>query len=257
MPSSYQTIISEKKDGFAVITMNRPSKLNACNLTMYQEIDDALGRIEHDEDIHAVIITGYGDKAFSSGADIEELDFNDLAESTEYVRIDARAFRRLESIPQPVIAAVNGDAIGYGCKVAIVSDIVIASEKARFSLPGTTFGPVHVMTLGRGVHILGRRRLADMLLTGKFIDAQQAERYGIVTEVVPPEEVYKAAENTAKKIAGMPKLSVQVTRRMLHRGMDEDYRWEDLLTPGLLLMQDVKEGRKAFLEKRKPEFVGK
>lgn len=257
MANSYETIIYEKKDGFAVITMNRPDKLNACSTTMYKEMDKVLDIIEFDEDIRAVIITGAGDKAFSAGADLEELDFDNLKESTEYIRIDARTFRHLENIPQPVIAAVNGAAIGYGCKVAIISDVVIASDTAKFSLPGTTFGAVHVITLGRGLNVLGRTRLASMLLTGETLDARQAESYGIVTKVVSPDELYAQAEKAAKKIASMPPLSVRVTRRMLHRGCDDDYRWEDLLSPGLLLMQDLKEGQKAFIERRKPVFKGK
>jgi len=143
---TFETILYEKKGHVATITMNRPDKLNACSTKMYKDIDGALDLIEEDNDIRAVIITGTGDKAFSAGADLEELDFNNLKESTEYIKIDARTFRHLENIPQPVIAAVNGAAIGYGCKIAIISDIAIASERATFALPGTTFGAVHVIT---------------------------------------------------------------------------------------------------------------
>jgi enoyl-CoA hydratase len=124
-------------------------------------------------------------------------------------------------------------------------------------LPGTTFGAVHVITLGRGREVLGRHGLAHLLLTGETIDAHKAEQYGIVTKVVAPDQLYAEAEKIAKKIASFPPLSVQVTRRMLHRGCDDDYRWEDLLSPGLLLMEDVKEGRQAFIERRKPKFTGK
>ena len=257
MVEEFETILYEKKGPIAVITMNRPDKLNACNTGMYKEIDRVLDLVEKDEHIRAVIITGAGDKAFSAGADLEELDFNHLKESTEYIRIDAKTFRHLEDIPQPVIAAVNGAAIGYGCKVALISDITIASENATFSLPGTTFGAVHVITLGRGREVLGRKRLAYMLLTGVTLDAHQAERYGIVTAVVPHDQVLAEAEKMARKIASLPPISAQVTRRMLHRGMDDDYRWEDLLSPGLLLMEDLKEGQRAFIEKRKPKFSGR
>jgi len=253
----YETIIYETKGPVGKITMNRPNKLNACSVQMYKEIDMVLDSIERDKDIRAVIITGSGDKAFSAGADLEELEFKDLAESTDYIRIDARTFRHLENIPQPVIAAVNGAAIGYGCKIAIVSDIVIASDKATFALPGTTFGAVHVITLGRGREVLGRNRLAYLLLTGEQIDASQAEKYGIVTKVVPQAQLQEEAHQVASKIASFPPLSVQVTRRMLHRGCDDDYRWEDLLSPGLLLMEDMREGRRAFKEKRKPRFTGR
>ena len=257
MTEKFETILLEKKGPVATITMNRPDKLNACNTRMYKDIDRALSLIEDHGDIRAVIITGSGDKAFSAGADLEELNFQNLKQSNDYIKIDAKTFRHLENIPQPVIAAVNGAAIGYGCKVAIVSDITIASETATFCLPGATFGAVHVITLGRGREVLGRKRLAHMLLSGDKIDAHQAERYGIVTAVVAPNQLLAEAERLANKIASCPPLSVQVTRRMLHRGMDDDYRWEDLLSPGLLLMEDLKEGQQAFMQKRKPKFTGK
>jgi enoyl-CoA hydratase/carnithine racemase len=257
MESGFETIHLEKKGPIAIITMDRPARLNACNTVMYKDIDRALSQIEVDEDIRAVIITGAGEKAFSAGADLDEHGFKNLKESREYIAIDARTFRHLENIPQPVICAVNGLAIGFGAKVAFVSDIVIASEKARFSLPGVTFGAVHVITLGRGRQVIGRNRLAHILLTGEMFDVYQAEKWGIVTKVVPPDQLLSEAETIANKIASFPPISVQVIRRMLHRGMDDDYRWEDLLSPGLLLMEDVKEGEAAFFEKRKPVFTGK
>ena len=253
----FETILLEKKGAIAIITMNRPDKLNACSTRMYNDIDKALSIIEVDDGIRAVVITGSGDKAFSAGADLEELNFANLKESTDYIAIDAKAFRHLENIPQPVIAAVNGAAIGYGCKVAMISDITIASEKARFSLPGVTFGAVHMIMLGRARGIMGRKRLSQMLLTGEIIDAKQAERYGIVNTIVPHGQALAEAEKVANKIASFPPLSVRTIRRMLHRGMDGDYRWEDLLSPGLLLMEDLKEGQRAFIEKRKAVFKGK
>jgi enoyl-CoA hydratase/carnithine racemase len=166
-------------------------------------------------------------------------------------------FRRIESIPQPVIAAVNGYAFGYGCKIAIVSDIAIASEKAQFGLQGIKVGAVHVITLGRGRGVLGRNRLGYLILSGETIDAQKAENWGIVSRVVPPNRLMPEAEKLAWTIAQYPVLGVQTIKKMLHRGYDDDYKWEDLLTPGLLLMEDVREGRRAFKEKRKPRFKGR
>ncbi|WP_319409378.1 enoyl-CoA hydratase/isomerase family protein [uncultured Desulfosarcina sp.] len=253
----FETITYEQKGAIAIITMNRPDKLNACSTFMYKDIDKALDIIEESDEIRAVIITGSGDQAFSAGADLQELNFENLKQSRKYIDIDAKTFRHLENIPQPVIAAVNGSAIGYGCKIAIISDITIASEKAKFCLPGTSFGAVHVIMLGRALNVLGRKRLANMLLTGEMIDVHQAERYGIVNTIVPQDQLLATAEKVANKIASFPPISVQVTRRMLHRGNDDDYRWEDLLSPGLLLMEDVKEGQRAFIEKRKPKFTGK
>ena len=185
------------------------------------------------------------------------VDFNDLRESSDYIKIDATAFRALENVRQPVIAAVNGAAIGYGCKVAIVSDITVASDTARFSLPGANFGAVHMIMLGRAREVVGRKRLAQMLMTGMQLDAATAEEWGIVNQVVPRDEVLDSALVIAQQISTCPPLSIEVIRRMMHRGNDDDYRWEDLLSPGLLLMEDLKEGQRAFLEGRKPQFKGK
>lgn len=253
----YETLLVETRGAVAVVTMNRPEKLNACNTVMYRELDQVLANIEASDDIRAVVLTGAGDRAFSAGADLGELDFANLKESSDYIKIDATTFRRLENIPQPVITAVNGAAIGYGCKVAIVSDITVASERAKFSLPGATFGAVHMIMLGRARDVIGRKRLSEMLLTGEMLDAKTAQEYGIVNHVVPHAQVLEKAIAIAEKIAASPMLSVRVIRRMLHRGMDDDYRWEDLLSPGLLLMEDLKEGQRAFVEGRKPQFKGR
>jgi enoyl-CoA hydratase/carnithine racemase len=255
--TDYETIIFEVKDGVATVTMNRPDKLNACNLTMFREIDHALSLVEENDSVRVVVITGAGERAFSAGVDFEELEFKDMKESTDFIRSDARMFRRIENIPQPVIAAVNGYAFGYGCKLAIVSDIAIASDRAQFGLQGIKIGAVHVITLGRGRGVLGRGRLGYLLLSGKTIDAKRAEEYGLVAQVVPPDELYAEVESLAQSMAQYPVLAVRAIKRMLHRGCDDDYRWEDLLSPGLLLMEDVKEGRRAFLEKRKPHFKGR
>jgi enoyl-CoA hydratase len=134
MTQSFETLLYEQRGAIAVITMNRPNKLNACNTHMYKELTYLLGEIDHDKEIRAIIITGSGDRAFSAGADLDELDFDNLRESSDYIKIDATTFRAIENVRQPVIAAVNGAAIGYGCKVAIVSDITVASEKARYTL---------------------------------------------------------------------------------------------------------------------------
>jgi len=255
--TDFETVLFDAKDHVATITMNRPDKHNACNVKMFQEIEHALSLVAADDDIRAVIITGAGDKAFSAGVDFDELEFKNMAGSSDFVKTDAAMFRRIESIPQPIIAAVNGYAFGYGCKIAIVSDISIASERAQFGLQGIKVGAVHVITLGRGRGVLGRNRLGYLLLSGETIDAQQAEHWGIVSKVVAHDRLMPEAEKLARSIAEFPVMGVRTIRRMLHRGYDDDYRWEDLLTPGLLLMEDVREGRKAFKEKRKPEFKGR
>ena len=254
---SYETILFETKGPIATLTMNRPEKHNACGVKKFQEIDHALSQVEGDEKVRVVVITGAGDEAFSSGVDFDDLGFKDMKESTAFIDTDARTFRRIEHIPQPVIAAVNGYAYGYGCKIAIVSDIAIASDKARFGLQGIRVGAVHVMMLGRARSTLGRGRLGYMILSGETIDAAQAEQWGIVAKVVPHKQLYTEVESLAQSIAGYPALGVRAIKKMLHRGSDDDYRWEDLISPGLLMLEDLKEGRQAFKEKRKPKFKGR
>lgn len=253
----FKTILLEVQDHVAIITMNRPEKLNACSVEMFKEMDYVLSELEDDKNVGAVIITGAGDRAFSSGVDFNDLEFTDIGDSTEFIKYDARLFRHIENIPQPVITAVNGQAYGYGCKLAIVSDIAIASEKARFGLQGIKVGAVHMITLGRGRDILGRGRLGYMLLSGETIDAQQAERYGIVQKVVTHEYLLTEVKKLAQTISDYSPIAVRTIKKMLHRGSDDDYRLEDLLSPSLLITEDVKEGRKAFFEKRKPHFKGR
>ncbi len=253
---TFATILVEIKDHIATLTMNRPDKLNACNMQMFREIDQALARIEDDPDVRVVVITGAGDKAFSAGVDINELDFKNVAESNNWIKTDARMFRRIESIPQPVIAAINGHAYGYGCKIPIVCDLAIASTNAKFGLQGLKLSAVHIITLGRGRDTMSRKDLAYLLLSGDVFKAEQAASIGIINKTVPPQELLPEVYRLARQIVDYPTYPVQVIKRMLHRGMDDDYRYEDLLSPSLLLLEDVKEGREAFLERRKPNFKG-
>ena len=253
----YTSILVAKDNAVLTITMNRPEKMNACNLEMFSEIDQALSDAEHDKGTKVIIITGAGEKAFSAGVDIEALSLKDLQAASHWVEIDARTFRHIENVPMPVIAAVNGDAFGFGCKIPIVSDFAIASNKARFGLQGIRVGAVHMIMLGRAMSVLGRQRLGYLLLSGEIIDAHKAEHFGIVSKVVSPEELHSEVYGLANRIAEYSPLAIQTIKKLLHRGSDDDYRYEDVLTPHLLAMEDLKEGARAFSEKRKPVFKGR
>ena len=151
---------------------------------------------------------------------------------------------------------------GLGATTSVVDLVswanrLLHEDQVEFEKPGATFGAVHVIMLGRAREVMGRKLLAEMLMTGKTIDAATAREYGIVNHVVPQDQVLDEALRTANQIAACPALTIEVIRRMMHRGNDDDYRWEDLLSPGLLLMEDLKEGQRAFIERRKPEFRGK
>lgn len=252
----YKSILVKKEDAVFTVTMNRPDKMNACSMEMFSEVDQALTEAENDDDVKVIVITGAGDKAFSAGVDIEALNMKDLKAASNWVKIDARTFRHIENVPMPVIAAVNGDAFGFGCKIPIVSDFAIASDKARFGLQGIKVGAVHMIMLGRAIDVLGRQRLGYMLFSGEIINAQKAEHFGIVSKVVPHEKLYPEVYSLAKKIAEYSPFAIQTIKRLLHRGSDDDYRYEDVITPHLLTMEDLREGSSAFMEKRKPVFKG-
>jgi enoyl-CoA hydratase/carnithine racemase len=252
----FKDILLDKKDHIATITMNRPEHMNACSMNMFRELGQALTNIGNDDDIRAVVITGAGDKAFSAGVDINQLQFETLKDSEAWIKDDAAMFRLIESIPQPIISAVNGFAFGYGCKISIVSDLAIASDNAKFGLQGIKLGAVHIITLGRARGVMSRKDLAYLLLSGEVFDAQAAKDMGLVNKVVPQADLLDTAYDLAQRIVEYPTYAVKVIKRMLHRGMDDDYRYEDLLSPSLLLMEDLKLGREAFLNKTKPEFKG-
>ncbi len=251
-----KTVLTKKNGGIWTITLNRPEKLNSFNPEMFSKVTQALVEIENDPEVRVVVITGAG-KAFSAGVDVEHMSFDDLKQSEAYIKTDAAMFRQIENSRVPVITAVNGDAFGGGCKVAFVSDIAIATEGARFGLQGIKLGAVHVISLGRGMDVLGRQRLGYMLLSGNIIDARTAEHWGLVSKVVPPDNLYTEVYELAERIVKYPPKAAEIIKRLLHRGNDDDYRVEDLLSPFLLTMEDFKEGTRAFLHKRKPIFKGK
>ena len=254
-------ILIENRDDVAVITINRPDKLNALNAETVSELRVALERVAADEAVRAVIVTGAGAKSFVAGADIAELAQMTPLSGIEVSRQGQDTFRALETMSKPVIAAVNGFALGGGLELALACHFRVASENAKFGLPEVKLGiiPGYGGTI-RLPRVVGRGRALEMILTGEMIDAQEAYRIGLVNHVYPFAELLGAAEQLAKKIAAngpvAVALGIEAVDHGYHASTEDALRLEAKLFGLLAATQDMREGMGAFLEKRKAEFKG-
>ena len=258
----YKTLIYEKKDNIGLLTINRPDKLNAISNELTAELRSLLDELEKDNDLRVVIITGAGDKAFVAGADIKELVERDSRLGRQVSSERQEIFSRIENLPVPVIAAVNGYALGGGLEIALACNIRICSEKAQFGAPEVKLGIIPgdggTQRLPR---LVGLGRAMEMILTGDFIDAQEAYRIGLVNEVVPAEDLMGRAMELAKKIASRPPLAVRYAKEAVNRSQEGDtasgFALESYLHALTCTTEDKREGVAAFLEKRKGKFKGK
>lgn len=255
------TLLFELADGIARITINRPDKLNALNATVIAELGDAVTRVETDAAVRAVILTGAGQKAFVAGADITELAEQKPLDGKARSLLGQQVFRRLERCGKPVIAAVNGFALGGGCELAMACHIRLAAENAKFGQPEVKLGigPGYGGT-ARLPRLVGRGRALELLLTGSMIDAAEAYRIGLVNRVVPADRLLPESEALARAILENGPLAIQACLEAVDAGLDMGLDQALLLEAnhfGLLsATSDMKEGTKAFVEKRKPVFKG-
>jgi enoyl-CoA hydratase len=258
----YKTLIYEKKDNIGVLTVNRPDRLNALSNELTEELDKLLDEVEKDDDLRVLLITGAGEKAFVAGADINELKDRDAFLGRKVSRFRQELFSRIENLPIPVIGAVNGFALGGGLELALACNIRICSENAQFGAPEVKLGIIPgdggTQRLPR---LIGLGRAMELVLTGDFIDAQEAYRIGLVNKVAPQEELMETAEKLAKKIASRPPVAVRYAKEAVNRSQEGDtasgYAVESYLHALSCTTEDKKEGVAAFLEKRKGEFKGK
>lgn len=255
-------VLVEKKDRIAYLTLNRPEVLNALNASVMAELDCVLEGIAGDAEVSAVILTGAGEKAFAAGADISEINRKDALTGVAMAVNGQRILRRFETMGKPSIAAVNGFALGGGCEIAMACTIRIASEKAKFGQPEVNLGviPGYAGTQ-RLCRIVGRGVAMELILTGRIIDAAEALRVGLVTQVVPPAELLPTAEKTAKTLLAKGPLAIRAAMEVVNRGHDLDFddacALEAQMFGVLCATEDMKEGTKAFLEKRQASFKGK
>ena len=259
---SYETLLYEKRDGVAIVTVNRPEKLNALNQRVMTELGACFVEINKDDGVRAVILTGAGEKAFVAGADINELAVQTPVQGKETSLAGQRVLDAIENLGKPVIAAVNGYALGGGCELAMACTLRIASENARFGQPEVKLGiiPGYAGTQ-RLPRLVGKGLAHQMILTGDPITAAEAYRIGLVNQVVPLNELMSAAEALARKIVVNAPLAVKFAMEAVNHGMEMTAEQGQFLEATLFGLccttADMKEGTRAFLEKRPAKFTGK
>ena len=262
MPQSFENLIVETADRIATITVNRPDKLNALNAATIGELDRAFRDAAADPDVLGVLLTGAGEKAFVAGADIAELAKMGPIDGVAVSRLGQEAFRFLETMGKPVVAAVNGFALGGGMELALACHLRVASEKAKFGLPEVKLGiiPGYGGTI-RLPRIVGRGRALELILTGEMIDAAEAHRIGLANRVVPAGTALAEARALLTKILANGPVALRLALESVEHGSDasmgEGLTLESNLFGLLATTTDMREGMTAFLEKRAAGFTGK
>jgi enoyl-CoA hydratase len=259
---TYSTLLFDVRDGIAFVTVNRPDKLNALNDAVIADLDQAVKAIESDRAIGGAIITGAGPKAFVAGADIADLAQQGPFDGKARAMLGQAVLQRIERLGKPVIAAVNGFALGGGCELAMACHLRLASENARFGQPEVKLGigPGYGGTV-RLPRLVGKGRALELLLTGQMIDAQEAWRIGLVNRVYPAERLLPEAEQLMRGILENGPLAIRLVLEAVDTGLEMSAEDAHLLEAnhfGLLAStEDMREGMTAFLEKRKARFQGK
>ena len=259
---TFANLLLEKKNSIAYLTVNRPKVLNALNIATLEELGAAFTEIRDDASLRVVILTGAGEKAFVAGADISELGELDEASGKEFAHCGQAVFDLIENLGKPVIACVNGFALGGGCELAMACTMRLASENAKFGQPEVKLGflPGYGGTQ-RLPRLVGKGMAMQLVLTGEIITAREALRIGLVNEVTPPADLIPRAESIAQKILANAPLAVQHAMEAVNKGMEmtlaQGLALEADLFSACCRTEDKKEGTAAFLEKRAAQFKGR
>jgi len=257
----YANIIFQVEKGIATVTFNRPQVLNALNGELLKELSQALDKVAADEDIRVLILTGAGEKSFVAGADINELAAFNALQAKHFSESGHALLNRLQTLPIPVIAAVNGFALGGGSEIALACDFIYASENAMFGQPEINLGIIPgfggTQRLPRAV---GKNMAKEMIFTGKMITADEAYAIGLVNKICPQQQLREEVIKIAQTIVAKGKVSLRAAKQAINSGMDVDLATGcSIETDAFALCMDspdAKEGTTAFLEKRQPDFKG-
>ncbi len=259
---AYENILFEKKNAIAYVTVNRPKVLNALNMSTMEELRSVFHEIKGDDGVRVVILTGAGEKAFIAGADIAELAKHDAVSGKAYTHRGQSVLNLIENLGKPVIACINGFALGGGCEIAMACTMRLASDNAKLGQPEVKLGiiPGYGGTQ-RLPRLVGKGIAMQLVLAGEMITAQEAQRIGLVNEVTAPAELIPRAEAIAQKIVANAPLAVQYAMEAVNKGMEmtlaEGLFLEATLFGVCCATEDKKEGTTAFLEKRAAAFKGK
>ncbi len=258
---AFEHILFDVSDGIAVITFNRPKALNALNAALLDELAAALDTVAADEAVRVLILTGAGDKAFVAGADISEIAICNPLTAKIFAQKGQSAVNRLQDLPIPVVAAVNGYALGGGSEMALACDFIYATENAMFGLPEINLGIIPGFGgTQRLPRVLGPSRAKEMIFTGTMITAAEAMTLGLVNKVVAQEALMGAVMKTARVMASKGKVSLRAAKEAVNRGADVDLQTGCRIEADAFALcvasEDAREGTSAFLEKRKPAFKG-
>jgi enoyl-CoA hydratase len=258
----FKDIIVEREDRILLIKINRPQVLNALRKDTFLELEQTLNEFADADEYWAMMITGEGDRAFSAGGDIKALNKMNSSDAISFAAMTHRILDRVESIPKPIIAAVNGLALGAGCDLAIASDIVIASEKARFGEPPAGLGITTPFGGSQRLpRIVGPKRAKQLFFTGETIDAEEALRFGLVNKVVKHEELLSETRRLVEKILERAPIAIGYFKQLVnfssYGNISEGDTLESELFARCFDTEDKIEGMTAFLEKRKPIFKGR
>jgi enoyl-CoA hydratase len=256
--SDSQYILVERNERIGIVTLNRPKEFNALNFQLVDELINALEELDRDSDIRCLIITSTGEKAFAAGADIKEM----AERPSDEIITSFERWHSIKTITKPLIAAVGGYALGGGCELAMMCDIIIASENARFGLPEILLGVIpSAGGTQRLTRTIGKYRTMEMILTGQQVTAQEMAAHGLVNRVVPKGEHLTEALKRARQIAELAPIAVraakQAVQAALETSLEEGLNVEHQNVATVFNTEDMREGMQAFIEKRKPDFKGK
>jgi len=257
--SDHSSLLVERKGAAALVTFNNPKALNALTVPVFEALEEALTALAADDEVRALVLTGAGEKAFVAGGDIGFLATLDVAKARSFALLAQRVLDKIEAFPKPVVAAVNGYALGAGCELCMACDLRVAAETARFGQPEVKLGIIPGFAgTQRLARLVGKARAKELIFTGEMITAAEADRIGLVNRVVPTERLMEETLDLVAIITAKSASAIRLSKEAIDHGLEMDFargsRFEADLFALSFATPDAQEGIRAFLEKRSPQF---